>query len=420
MAGATVGLATTDGVYIDGVRTVSGDMTGPQSAQMVLRDPSVDLAVLETARGGLLRAGMGYRNCNIGAVLNVTADHLGQKGIDTVEQLAEVKRIVVEVARDCVVLNADDLQCLRMADHTHATRIAYVTMNPRHGLVREHIRAGGLAVVLEDGINGQMITLYDHGTHLPLLWTHLIPATIEGKALHNVQNAMFAAVMAYAMGVKPENVRQGLRTFDATYFQAPGRTNVFDGHPFKVILDYGHNPAAIQAMADLVAKLEVSGRRICVLAGPGDRRDEDLRAMARIAATAFDHVVVRRDDDTRGRAPDEVPQILERELLASGMPRERITVIPDEQLAIDGALKMARRGDLVLVFADAISRSWKQIIYWKSDVDDAGRPRMKPSSAPPPPIHPPVPVPGNAVDAFAGETVIHDERGVRLARETDD
>jgi cyanophycin synthetase len=424
MGGATVGLATTDGVYIDGVRTVAGDMTGPQSAQMVLRDPSVDMAVLETARGGLLRAGMGFRSCDVGAVLNVTADHLGQKGVDTLEQLAEVKRIVVEVARDCVVLNADDLQCLRMADHTHATRIAYVTMNPRHGLVREHIRAGGLAVVLEDGINGQMITLYDHGTHLPLLWTHLIPATIEGKALHNVQNAMFAAVMAYGMGVKPENIRQGLRTFDSTYFQAPGRTNVFDGLPFKVILDYGHNPAAIQAMADLVGRLEVSGRRICVLAGPGDRRDEDLREIARIASTAFDHLIVRRDDDTRGRAPDEVPRILSQELLRLGYPNEQISVIPDEQEAIEAGLRLARRGDLLLVFADKISRSWKQIIYFKSEADEMARARQKPSSVPPPPpARPmdttaprPAPVPG----AFEGEAVIHDERGVRLARETDD
>jgi cyanophycin synthetase len=421
MGGATVGLATTDGVYIDGVRTVAGDMTGPQSAQMVLRDPQVDMAVLETARGGLLRAGMGFRSCNIGAVLNVTADHLGQKGVDTLEQLALVKRIVVEVARDSVVLNADDLQCLKMADHTRASRIAYVTMNPRHPLVREHIRAGGLAGVLEDGINGQMITLYDHGTHLPLLWTHLIPATLEGKALHNVENAMFAAVMAYAMGVKPENIRQGLRTFDATYFQAPGRTNVFDGHPFKVILDYGHNPAAIQAMANLASRLEVSGKRICVLAGPGDRRDEDLREMARIAATTFDHLVLRRDDDTRGRAPEEVPRILEEELLKVGYPAKNITVIPDEQEAIDAALRMARRGDLLLVFADVISRSWKQIIYFKSDGEEAPRPRAKPSSAPPPPVAHPVAVKPLAVgDAFAGEAVIHDERGVRLARETDD
>src|SRR5262249_53730864 len=222
-----------------------------------------------------------------------------------------------------------------------------------------------------------MITLYDKGAHLPLLWTHLIPATIEGKAMHNVQNAMFAAVMAYAMGVKVENIRQGLRTFDTTYFQVPGRTNVFDKLPFKVILDYGHNPAAIQAMADLVARMEVSGRRICVLAAPGDRRDEDVRAIARIASKSFDVLVLRRDDDTRGRGPEEVPRMMEAELLALGFPKDRIHVIPDEQTAIDAGLKLCKRGDLLLAFADKVSRSWKQVIYFKADGEE-------PKSAPPP------------------------------------
>ena len=180
-------------------------------------------------------------------------------------------------------LNADDLHCLRMADHTKAARIAYVTMNPKHDLVRQHIRAGGAAAVLEEGINGAMITLYDRGSHIPLLWAHLIPATLEGKALFNVQNSMFAALMAFVMGCKVDNIRQGLRTFDTTFFQAPGRLNVYDDHPFKVILDYGHNPAAVAAMADLASRLKVTGRRICVLAGPGDRRDEDIRDMARTA-----------------------------------------------------------------------------------------------------------------------------------------
>ncbi len=421
MNGHTVGLTTTDGVYIDGERTVTGDMTGPKSAQMVLGDPSVDLAVLETARGGLLRAGMGYRECNVGAVLNVAADHLGLGGIDTIEQLAEVKRIVVEVARDCAVLNADDLSCLRMADHTKATRIAYVTMNPRHDLVKKHLRAGGLAAVLEEGINGHMITLYDKGAHLPLLWTHLIPATLEGKAMHNVQNAMFAAVMAYAMGVRVENIRQGLRTFDTSYFQVPGRTNVFDGLPFKVILDYGHNPAAVAAMSDLLTRMECSGRRICVLSAPGDRRDEDIKAMARVVGKTFDHVILRRDDDLRGRAAEEVPRMMEAELSAMGVPKERVQVIPDEQESINAALEMGRRGDLLLVFADKISRSWKQVIYFKPN-----EPQHRAKSNPPPSLHDTAALtastpPGTASDVLLdGAQVIEDERGVRLAREQDD
>jgi len=427
MTGSTVGLATTDGVYIDGERTVAGDMTGPKSAQMVLRDPAVDLAVLETARGGLLRAGMGYRNCNVGAVLNVSADHLGLKGVETLEQLAEVKRIVVEVARDCAVLNADDLHCLRMADHTKAARIAYVTMNPRHDLVRKHLRAGGLAAVLEEGTNGHMITLYDKGAHLPLLWTHLIPATIEGKAMHNVQNAMFAAVMTYAMGVKVENIRQGLRTFDTSYFQVPGRTNVFDELPFKVILDYGHNPAAVQAMTDFTLRLECSGRRVCVLSAPGDRRDEDIRAIARIAGKAFDHIILRRDDDLRGRGPDEVPRMMEDELLQSGFPSDRIEVVPDEHAAITAALEGGERGDLILVFADKISRSWKQVIYFKPASDErspsesvracgaTGEVTLSALS--------PVTAPADGATTepiLDGALVIEDERGVRLAREQDD
>ncbi|MCE9572769.1 MAG: cyanophycin synthetase [Deltaproteobacteria bacterium] len=413
MDGRKVGLATTDGVYVDGERTVVGDMTGPRAAQMVLRDPEVDLAVLETARGGLLRAGMGYRNCDVGAVLNVAADHLGLKGIDTLEQLAEIKRIVVEVARGTAVLNADDVLCLKMADHTKAGRIAYVTMNPRHELVRQHIAAGGLAAVLEDQIRGQMITLYDRGAHLPLVWTHLIPATLEGAALHNVQNAMFAAVMAFAMGVKVENIRQGLRTFDTTFFQAPGRLNVYDKLPFKVILDYGHNPAAVQAMADLVGRLEVAGRRIGVVSAPGDRRDDDILAIARIAGKAFDHVIFRRDEERRGRGADEVPTMMQAAVLADGVPADRVQVIVDEQHSIDAALKLAQPGDLLVIFGDNITRSWKQIIYFKGEEPVEAAPAAVVTNARPPRR-------AESIDPTLNGTVIADERGVRLARETDD
>ena len=417
MDGRKVGLATTDGVYVDGERTVVGDMTGPRAAQMVLRDPQVDLAVLETARGGLLRAGLGYRTSNVGAVLNVTSDHLGLKGIDTVEQLAEVKRVVVEVARDCAVLNADDPLTLQMADHTKATRIAYVTMNPRHELVRQHIAGGGLAAVLEEQIHGHMITLYERSTHLPLVWTHLIPATLEGRAMHNVQNAMFAAVMAYAMGVKVENIRQGLRTFDSTFFQAPGRLNVYDKLPFKVILDYGHNPAAMGAMTDMVKRLDVAGRRLAVVSAPGDRRDEDIQEIARAAGSAFDYMVLKSDDDSRGRKRHEVPTLMAEALRAAGVPDSKFETIIDEQPAIAHALGLARPGDLLVVFGDDIVRSWKQIIYYKPDgvQPDPAAPARGPAPA--------AIAPGRRAlveSQLEGATVISDERGVRLARQSDD
>jgi cyanophycin synthetase len=429
MAGYTPGLTSTDGVYIDGQRTVQGDMTGPVSARMVLADPQIDVAVLETARGGLLRAGMGVNEVNVGGVLNVQADHLGLKGIDTLEQLAEVKRIIVEVATDCAVLNADDPLVLRMSGYTEAKNICYVTMNPQHSLVREHIRAGGRACALEAGVNGQMIALYDRGNHIPLLWTHLIPATLEGRALHNVQNAMFAASMAFSLGIKLDAIRQGLRTFDATFFQAPGRMNVFNEHPFKVLFDYGHNAHAVAVMADLAQRLDVTGRRIVVMAGPGDRRDEDLRAIARAVAGRFDHYICRRDDNLRGRAEDEVPRIQAEELRKQGVSETSISIIPDEQDAIEAAMRMGRQGDLVLVFADALTRSWKQITKFDSGRVAAGDAAARGSPAqrgadPDVPSGEQLLRPGDAPVASAStldlEGLIRDERGVRLAPEVDD
>jgi cyanophycin synthetase len=420
MAGFTPGLTTTDGVYIDGSRTVEGDMTGPVATRMVLADPKIDFAVLEVARGGLLRAGMGVPFVDVGAVLNVASDHLGMKGIDSLEQLAEVKRILVEVARDCAVLNADDENVIRMSAHTDAKHLCYVTLNPQHAVVREHIRAGGRACALEAGVNGQMITLYDKGRHIPLMWTHLIPATLEGRATHNVSNAMFAAAMAFSLGLKLDAIRQGLRTFDSTFFQAPGRMNVWNEHPFKVIFDYGHNAHAVGMLAELAGKLEVRGRRLVVVAGPGDRRDEDIRDIARAVAGRFDHYICRRDDGLRGRAGDEVPQMIAAVLREQGVPDGAITLIPDEQEAIDAALRMGREGDLLLIFADALTRSWKQVIKFKPE-GTLTRAAAAPAS--------PMATPTEAADtgletaAEAGPVAagfVRDERGLRFVGEAAD
>ncbi|MCB2130625.1 MAG: cyanophycin synthetase [Rhodobacteraceae bacterium] len=407
-SGKIVGMTSTDGVYVDGKLTVKGDMTGPASAQMVLRDPSVDFAVMETARGGLVRSGLGYQRCDVSACLNVAADHLGMGGIDTLEQLAVVKRVVVETATDTVVLNADDLHCLRMADFCTATHICYVTTNSDHPLVKEHIQAGGRAVVLEKAMNGDMITIYANGLHLPVLWSHLIPATLEGKALYNVQNAMFACAMAYSFGLDLDNIRHGLRTFDTSFFQVPGRTNVFDEHPFKVILDYGHNPAAIAAMAGLADRLDVKGRRLVVSAMPGDRRDADIRDAAKALAGHFDHYFLKPDDDRRGRGPMEVPEMIRDELRNQGVEDERLTLVESEAEAIEMALNAAQPGDLLVVFADELARSWKQIIYFKKAEREA--------IATAKPIRVERPAPEFEELMSATDQLIRDERGVRLAR----
>ena len=287
-------------------------------------------------------------------------------------------------------------------------------MNRNHPLVREHIKAGGTALVLELGINGNMITLYDeHGHNIPLLWTHLIPATLEGRALHNVQNAMFAAALAYHMDIDLENIRHGLRTFDSTFFQSPGRLNVYDKLPFRVILDYAHNPAAVSMVCGVVDRFDVSGRKIVVLTMPGDRRDEDIREVASIAAGHFDHYICRRDDNLRGRGPREVPEMLRDGLIDGGVDPDTIEIVEGEQEANQAALGMARSGDLLLLLADNVARSWKQIIYFEPDEDVV-------ASAP---AHKPVDIPAEFFGDFSFDEdleLIRDERGVRIAREAED
>ncbi|HEY4592941.1 MAG TPA: Mur ligase family protein, partial [Thermoanaerobaculia bacterium] len=369
LSGYTVGMSTTDGVYIDGVRTVRGDMTGPWSSQLVLRDPTIDAAVLETARGGIVRSGLGWRKCNVGAVLNVAADHLGLSGVESLDDLAKIKQIIAEVAQDYCVLNADDERVVKMAAASPAEPI-WVTMDPKNELVRKHVRARGKAVVLEEGLNGRMVVLYQGERQIPLLWARQIPATIEGRALHNIQNAMFAAAVAHGLGVGVDNIRQGLRTFSTDFFQAPGRLNFYNEHPFRVLLDYAHNAHGMEAVARTVRELAVHGRRIGVIAAPGDRRDEDILALAAAAAPAFDLILLREDDDLRGRPPGESAALLRQGLLAAGFCAERIVNgYFGEEEAVRRALEMARAGDLVVIFGDKLARIWEQIVSFKPAVE---------------------------------------------------
>jgi cyanophycin synthetase len=362
LSGCTVGMTTSDGVYIDGELTVSGDMTGPWASHLVLRDPSVDAAVLETARGGIVRAGLGWRKCKVGAVLNVAADHLGMGGIKDLDELAEVKRVVVEVAQEWCVLNADDERVAAMAAHSPGKPI-YVTMRRENALVRKHIRDKGRAVALEEGLNGRMIVLYEGEEQIPLLWARQIPATVEGHAIHNIQNAMFATAIAHAMGISLENIRQGLRTFTTDFFQTPGRMNFYNELPFRVLLDYAHNSHGMTAMAQTIRGLTVNGRRLGVLAAPGDRRDEDILDLARAAAPAFDFILLREDDHLRGRKPGESGELLRQGLLAAGFPSDRIAPgIYGEEAAVQSALETAQPGDLLVIFGDNLDRSWHQIV----------------------------------------------------------
>lgn len=293
-------------------------------------------------------------------------------------------------------------------------------MDPGHGLVREHIRLGGMAVVLEKGINGDMITIYDKGAHIPLLWTHLIPATIEGKALHNVQNAMFATAIAFSFDTSLEDIRQGLRIFNTSFYQAPGRLNIFDEHPFKVILDYAHNPAAIKTISDLAGRLDVKGKRRLVIAMPGDRRDEDIIESAKSVASTFDTFVCKADDDRRGRGFDEVPQLLKKTLMEEGVAENDIQVIPSEEESIEAALSSCHAGDLIVILGDNITRCWKQIVHFNDDgvaQTAESLANLTPSQDYPDKLYQPV---ENKFELQEGQRIVNDERGVHIVVDRDE
>jgi cyanophycin synthetase len=373
--GLRVGLTTSNGIYIDGDLLQSGDTTGPKSARLVLRDPTVEAAVLETARGGILREGLGFDRCDVGAVLNVTADHLGLRGIDTVEELAQVKSLVVEVVnpKGYSVLNADDPLTVNMSRRAQG-KIVYFSMhggNDASEHLRQHIADGGTAVVVQPGLRGDMIAIYHDEHYIPLMWTHQIPATLEGLSKSNVANAISAAAIAFVSNVPVETIREGLKSFYTTFEQSPGRMNIYDELPFRVIMDYAHNPAGMENMADLVSKLRKRYNRVIgVLSGTGDRRDEDLVRMGELIGGMVDELIIK-EDERRGRPVGETPQLVRRGALQVNLAEESISVVPVEREAVKTALTHAQPGDLVLVFASNINNVWKVITSFQPQNADS-------------------------------------------------
>jgi cyanophycin synthetase len=380
-SGKCVGYTSTNGVFVDDQLVAEGDSSGPKSARMVLRDPRVEVAVLETARGGILREGLGFDRCDVGAVLNVQEDHLGLRGIDTVEDLADVKSVVVEAVHrnGCSVLNADDPLVVAMERHAGG-RTAFFSMRAgakMPGFLRQHIADGHLAVLHEAGRDGGDIVVYDDTRRLPLMRVTDLPATLGGAARFNVQNALAAVAITYAYGLSLPKIRNALTAFTSSYEQNPGRLNVHDGHGFRVIMDYAHNPAGLTALGEVVEGLRPGYRRIIGMVSiPGDRRDEDIRAMGRISAPVFDEIVVRERPDGRGRPDGEVTELIAQGALAMGFPEDHLHRVFDEPDAIEFCLRMAKPGDLVVLMPTEINRAWAQIVAFRSQVaqssDDIG------------------------------------------------
>jgi cyanophycin synthetase len=376
--GHKVGLTSTDGIYIDERLVKRADASGPKSAQMVLQNPRVDFAVFEVARGGILREGLGYGRNDVAVVLNVTGDHLGLRDVNSLEQLAAVKRVIVEAVprTGTAVLNADDELVVEMRRHCSGSVILF-SMKEHDELIDRWVRRGRKAVVLDRGPRGEMMVIREGRRTMPIAWVHLLPATFEGRARMMVQNALAAAGAAHAAGAHLHDIRQGLRTFTTSYYQAPGRLNLFELDGIRVLIDYAHNAHGLRTVGDFVERMTAGGPvahpgaptwtanlRVVVIATPGDRRDEDMRELGRVAAQYFDDVIIREDRNLRGRKPGETAgHILEgvRESMQSSGRAGNVEVVLDEMEATQRALDRSRPGDLVVLCVDYATEVWREL-----------------------------------------------------------
>ncbi|UBF25731.1 cyanophycin synthetase [Kovacikia minuta CCNUW1] len=349
--GQVVGYTTTDGTYIGDYLVEPGDNTGPQSAQLILQDPTVEVAVLESARGGILRSGLAFSACDIGVVLNVAADHLGLGDINTIEQMAQVKSVVAETVmpNGYAVLNADDPLVAQMASRVKG-QVAYFSMNPENPLIQSHTQKGGLAAVYENGflsiLKGDWTLRIDQAVNVPL--------TLAGRAPFMIANALAASLAAFAQGVRIEDIRAALATFQASTNQTPGRMNLVNLGKFHALVDYAHNPHSYEALGGFVKNWP--GERIGVVGGPGDRRDEDFVTLGRLSAQMFDRIIIKEDDDNRGRPRGDAAK-----LICEGIQQvkadARHETILDETTAIETALNSASLNGLVVILPESVTRA---------------------------------------------------------------
>jgi cyanophycin synthetase len=350
--GKVVGFTTTDGVYLQNRMVRDGDMTGPFAANIVLSNPTVDVAVLETARGGILRSGLGFDECDVAVVLNVSADHLGLRGINTIEQLAAVKAVVPAVVKreGHAILNADEPLVYAMRERSPGDIVLFSLKEPgENPLFEEHILRRGIGARIEDGV----FVIRRGRLRIPIVRVRDVPLMMGGAARFQRGNVLAAILAAYVQGMRYDDICAGLVSFAPSMSSTPGRLNLTRVGRVRVLVDYAHNPAAIEGLLDLVHELPAA-RRIGVVTAPGDRRDEDIRTVGRLCV-GLDHVVVKEDHDRRGREPGEIARLVSEGLAEGGMGNDRIETVLDEIDAVGRALELAQPEDLVIVLADDIT-----------------------------------------------------------------
>jgi len=350
-AGKKVGYTTSDGVYIQNQLMMRGDCTGPVSSNFVLKDPTVDFAVLEVARGGILKAGLAFRNCEIAIVTNVAADHIGLGGIHNIEQMAKVKAVVPETVfpHGYAVLNADDDLVYAMREGLDCN-VALFSMNENNPRIKEHCNKGGLAAVFENGY----VSILKGNWKIRVMNVKDIPITYEGKAVHNVNNCLPAVLASYLFrDITIEDIRSALISFVPSAVQTPGRLNFYHFKNFTILADFAHNPHGLKLLGDFIGKLDYN-YRIGLISGTGDRRDEDIRELGEISARHFDEIIIRCDKNLRGRTADEIINLL-KEGITHVNPQLPTMVIANENEALEYIYANAKPGALYTVMCDVVS-----------------------------------------------------------------
>ena len=350
--GYRVGFTTSDGIYIQNHMMEKGDTTGPLSAEYILRDPNVEFAVLETARGGILRSGLGFKICDIGVITNIQEDHLGLSDIHDLKDLSRVKSVVVEsVKKDgWAVLNGEDEHCLDIA-RSLSCNVALFSLNENCPAIIEHCSEGGIAAIYENGYvtikKGDWKIRVERVTHIPL--------TLNGKAKFMIANVLAATLSAYLYGFKTEDIKLSLATFIPSAAQTPGRMNIFEFSKFKVLIDFAHNPTSYRGIEDYLSSVDAT-RKIGIISGVGDRRDQDIKECAIIAARMFDHVIIRQEKHLRGRSEKEIIDLI-LSGLNEGDPTVSYEIVSLEIEAIKHAISLAEEGTFIIALSDVIENA---------------------------------------------------------------
>lgn len=365
-AGFKVGYTTSDGVYIQNQLMMKGDCTGPVSSQFVLKDPTVDFAVLECARGGILKSGLAFQHCDVAIVTNISADHIGLGGIETMEQMAKVKAVVPETVylHGYAILNAEDDLVYAMKKGLNCN-IALFSMDENNPRIIKHCKKGGYAAVFENGY----ISIIKGAWKIRVVKVAEVPVTYGGKALHNVMNCLPAVLSAYLwrkIGI--EDIKLALQTFIPSVSQTPGRLNIFDFKKFKFLVDFAHNPAGLQYLCDFVSKMD-GEPKVGIISGTGDRRDEDIRELGRISGRHFDEIIIRQDKHLRGRTASSIVDLLVEGINETKTKDIPIVIIYNEKEAISYAYNTAKTGSLVTIMCDVVSEALDLIKQMKEKED---------------------------------------------------